>query len=126
MLSVVVLLKGPNDVQTSASLEIAKYYLPKCPDILLNPICLICTEVSLYMRRQKTLKALLNLPHALRWARCFISEYAQSHLVKSQKYFYIVMWMDKTKLELFRGNGSAINLYYEENSICRDKTLYPP
>ena len=60
----------------SVSLEFAYHYLAKCPDILMNPLCLICAEVSLYLRRQKTLKALLNLPHALQWARCFISGYS--------------------------------------------------
>ncbi len=48
----------------------------------MNPLCLLCAEVSLYLRRQKTLKALLNLPHALRWARCFISAYAMFFILQ--------------------------------------------
>ena len=52
-------------------------------------------------------------------------EDAQNHLVKSQKYFNIVIWIDKIKLEIFRGNGSAIDLENEEHCICRDKTPCP-
>ena len=56
VLGVIVRLKCPNDVQASASSGIAQHYLAKCPDILMNPLCLLCAEVSLYLRRQKPFK----------------------------------------------------------------------
>ena len=48
----------------------------------MNPLCLICAEVSLYLRRPNTLKALLYLPYALQWTWCFISAYAMFFILQ--------------------------------------------
>ena len=81
----------------------------------------LCAEDSLYLTRQNTLKALLNLPHALRWAMGFISAYAMFFIL--QIYYWSIAPENLQFCYIHPHNNVKIPLWLNQVALSIFKTF---